>query len=242
MTRRNLNLLLAGLIMGLTTVGALAQAVQGLGRLPLYFAGQPSRDGIPRFLASGPDSQVLIAPGAVQLYLRNQVAVQAEMLGASPQATLHGEAELAGKVNYLTGNGAPPWRTAVPMFARVRVDNLYPGISAVYHGNQVRLEYDFDVAPGARPDLIQLRFTGTDKIAVNDQGELDLFAGAGEIRQPKPLIYQIVAGVRHEVAGGFRLVDARTVAFVVGAYDHAQPLVIDPILGAIPVMWRRRWR
>ena len=65
MTRRNLNLLLAGLIMGLTTVGALAQAVQGLGRLPLYFAGQPSRDGIPRFLARGPDSQVLIAPGAV---------------------------------------------------------------------------------------------------------------------------------------------------------------------------------
>ena len=54
--------------------------------------------------------------------------------------------------------------------------------------------------------------------------------GGGEIRQPKPVIYQMVNGGRQEISGGYRLVDAHTVAFAVGNYDHSLPLVIDPVL------------
>jgi len=230
MTRRNLNFLLAGLLVFSTVGGAFAQALHALGGLPLYFVAQPARDGIPQFLASSRDTQVLISPGMVQFNRRNQADIQAQLLGANPRAAIHGEAELAGKINYLQGNGSIAWRTSVPTFDRVRVDNLYPGISALYHGNQSHLEYDYQISPGSSPALIQLRFAGTDKIAVNSAGELELFAGTGEIRQPKPEIYQTVAGVRREITGGYRLVDDQTVAFTIGDYDPAQPLVIDPIL------------
>ena len=44
------------------------------------------------------------------------------------------------------------------------------------------------------------------------------------------MIYQTTDGARKEITGGYRMVDAHTVAFTVGQYDHSQPLVIDPVL------------
>ena len=113
-----------------------------------------------------------------------------QFVGANPQAQIHGDAELPGKVNYLTGNDPAQWRTGVGMFAKVRIGELYPGINLVYYGNQQQLEYDFAIAPGANPDVIAIHFDGTDKISVNPQGELILSLAGGEIRQPKPVIYQ----------------------------------------------------
>ena len=37
-------------------------------------------------------------------------------------------------------------------------------------------------------------------------------------------------GARQEISGGYKMLDAHTVAFAVGDYDHNLPLVIDPIL------------
>jgi len=230
MTRFPKNSLLAGLAVLSLAIGVHGQSVQGLGNLPLFFAGQSGRDGQPQFLASGPGSQVLISPASLELHLRNQSTLRAQLVGASPLASLQGSAELTGKLNYLTGNRPGAWRTSLPMFGRVGVENLYPGVSAVYYGNQQRLEYDFTVAPGTSPAVIQLRFSGADKITINASGELALTVGPDEVRQPKPVIYQTVNGARREVTGGYRLLDDRTVAFAVGHYDPTVPLVIDPIL------------
>jgi hypothetical protein len=153
-----------------------------------------------------------------------------QFAGASAQAQISGDTELNGKINHLTGNDPAQWHTGVAMFAKVRVSELYPGVNLVYYGNQQQLEYDFTIAPGAKPDAIAIRFDGVDTIAANAKGELVLTLGDAEIRQPKPVLYQMVGGARHEINGGYRLVDARTVAFDVGPYDRTLPLVIDPIL------------
>jgi hypothetical protein len=112
----------------------------------------------------------------------------------------------------------------------VCVDEIYPGIGLVYYGNQKQLEYDFQIAPGANPDAIQIHFDGAATITINAQGELVVALNGGEIRQPRPVIYQTVNGARREISGGYRLGDAHTVAFAVGNYDHSLPLVIDPVL------------
>jgi hypothetical protein len=232
-------ILLAGLgkfVLGLLVLPALAaQPVAVPANLPLYFeAGQGQANATAQFVARGHDYQFLISPAEAQIVLRKTGAetavVRMQFVDANARAQIRGDAELPGKINYLTGNDPAQWRTGVAMFAKVRVRELYPGVNLVYYGNQQQLEYDFDIAPGANPEAIAIHFDGTDKNSVNSRGELVLSLAGGEIRQPKPVIYQVMGGVRKEIQGGYRMVDAHTVAFAVGKYDRSQPLVIDPIL------------
>ncbi|MGO9586784.1 MAG: immunoglobulin domain-containing protein [Limisphaerales bacterium] len=227
---------LNGLALGLLALPArAAQPVAVPASLPLYFeASQGQAGGPAQFVARGHDYQFLVSAAGAQIALRKtdaeSAAVRMQLVGANPQAQICGDAELPGKVNYLTGNDPAQWRRGVGMFAKVRVGELYPGINLVYYGNQRQLEYDFTIAPGASPDVIAFHFDGTEKISINPQGEMILSLAGGEIRQAKPVIYQTIGGQRKEIAGGYRLVDAHTVAFGVGQYDHGQLLIIDPVL------------
>ncbi len=222
---------LAALALGLAALAASAQTATDLGSLPLYFeAVSPAH-----FQAQGRDSQFSLSPGGARLVLRANAesparAVQMQFIGASPQAQIRGDDELSGRINYFCGNNPARWQTGLPTFSKVRVDGIYPGINLVYYGNQRQIEYDLTVAAGASPDLIALNFDGADKIAVNAQGELVLKLGGREILQPKPLIYQMAGGQQKIVAGGYKILDAHRVAFAVGRYDRALPLVIDPVL------------
>jgi alpha-tubulin suppressor-like RCC1 family protein len=227
---------LGGLALGLLALPALAaQPVAVPANRPLYFEANRGQANVPaQFIARGYNYQFLISPTEAQIVLRKatveSVAVRMQFVDANAQAQIRGDAELPGKINYLTGNDPAQWRVGVAMFAKVRVGELYPGVNLVYYGNQQQLEYDFDIAPGTNPDVIAIHFDGTDKISINPQGELILGLAGGEIRQPKPVIYQTIGGTRKEIAGDYRLVDTHTVAFTIGQYDRNQPLVIDPLL------------
>ena len=50
------------------------------------------------------------------------------------------------------------------------------------------------------------------------------------MRLQKPVIYQLIDGVRTEVAGNYVIRNGRDVGFEVAAYDRTRPLVIDPVL------------
>ncbi|MFZ1071950.1 MAG: SBBP repeat-containing protein, partial [Verrucomicrobiia bacterium] len=229
------HILCAGLAIGLMVLAAAAQTAKPFGSMPLYFeANRGQADHSMPFLARGRDSEFLISPTEAQIVLRKEAAepetVRMQFMGANPQAQIRGDSELSGKINYLVGNDPAQWHAGVPIFAKVRVEEIYPGIGLVYYGNQQQLEYDFNVAPGANPDAMQIHFDGVDKITINAQGELILGLNGGEIRQPKPIIYQMANGARREIDGGYRLENTHTVAFAIGNYDHTLPLVIDPIL------------
>jgi hypothetical protein len=227
---------LGGLALGLLTLPApAAQPVAVPANLPLYFeAGQGQANVPAQFIARGHNYQFLISPTETQIVLRKTTAesavVRMQFVGANAQAPVSGDAELPGKINHLTGNDPAQWRVGLATFAKVRVGGLYPGVNLVYYGNQQQLEYDFDIAPGANPQAIAMHFDGVDKISIAPQGELILSLAGGEIRQPKPVIYQTIRGVRRGIAGDYRLVDTHTVAFTIGQYDRSRPLVIDPLL------------
>jgi hypothetical protein len=235
--------ILAGLggagCLGLLATAAVAQTAMMPASLPLYFeANQGQVDSPAQFIARGCDSQFLISPDSAQFVLSKMTAslafsaraVRMQFVGANGRAQISGTGELSGKINYLVGNEPARWQTGVATFARVHVGQLYPGVNLTYYGNQRQLEYDFTVAPDANPAAIAIRFDGADKISVSPGGELVLNLGDGEIRQPKPVIYQIADGARKEISGGYKILDTRTVAFAVGDYNHSLPLVIDPIL------------
>ena len=64
------------------------------------------------------------------------------LVGADGTARLSGAGQYAGTANYFIGH-PDGWRTGVPAFEKVRYQDLYPGVDAVFYGNQRELEYDF---------------------------------------------------------------------------------------------------
>ena len=227
---------LNGLGLGLLTLPVWAAQPLALpASLPLCFEAGPGQANAPaQFIARGHDYQFQISAAGAQIALRKtaaeSAAVRMQFAGANPQAQISGDAELPGKINYLTGSEPAQWRVGVATFARVRVGGLYPGVNLVYYGNRQQLEYDFVIAPGTDPAVIAIHFDGADKVSVDARGDLVLSLAGSEIRQPRPVIYQTAGGARKGIEGGYRLVDAHTVAFVAGNYDRSQPLVIDPVL------------
>lgn len=150
--------------------------------------------------------------------------------GANREARLQGTEPQTGKANHIVGNDPTQWQLECPTYRRVQVENIYRGIDLLYYGNQQSLEYDFVVAPGADPGQIAFEVPEADQLSIDLNGDLVVKLGQDELRQHKPVIHQVVNGVRREISGGFRLSPGGAVSFHVEHYDPAWPLVIDPVL------------
>jgi hypothetical protein len=223
-------------------------ATTHFGAPPLYFEAH----GPQGFVARGADCSVSLLPTEAAIVLQRRSArsprpighraqsddsagesriVRMIFEGANAGSALMGIEQLAGTANYLLGSDSSQWRTGVPLFAKARVNGIYPGVDLVYYADQsARLEYDFILQPGAGVEQIAFRIEGADRVRINANGELVLKVGTEEIRQLRPVIFQQVNGTRQAVEGGYRLLGKSTVGFRVSDYDRNLPLVIDPVL------------
>jgi hypothetical protein len=128
-------------------------------------------------------------------------SLQMKLAGANPECqSVTGADLLPGKSNYFLGNDPSQWRHSVPQFARVRYENIYPGINLVFYGNQGRLEYDFQVAPGADPAQAELEFNGAKQLQLKD-GALLIRSESGSMQLQAPRVYQEIAGQQQPVEG-----------------------------------------
>jgi hypothetical protein len=229
------------------------QVAAAYGKLPLSFEpNQGQADSSIDFLARGNGYNVLVGTNQALLALRPPAAgspigqdpspvsaavesppvapLGLRLVGANPQSALAQEDVLPGTVNYFQGSDPSRWRTDLPTYATIRDAGVYPGIDVVYHGEQGQLEYDFDLAPGSDPGAIRLSFEGADQVELTAAGDLALHTPAGELHQPKPVLYQESEGGPQPVDGGYLLGQQDYVSFWVGSYDPSRPLVIDPTL------------
>jgi len=236
-----------------------ARLVNSYGRLPLSFEANRGRtDSQVKFMSRGQGYTLFLTRRAETVLVLRKPAPQRDLLKpaalVSVPATLNPDAagppaivrmklvganakpraealdELPGKANYFIGNDPKKWRTNVPLYAKVRYRDVYPGVDLMYYGNQRQLEHDFIVAPGADPRSITLNLAGAEKLSLDPQGALVLVVKDGELRLGKPHTYQDVDGARREISGGYVLKNAHRVGFQVAAYDASRPLVIDPTL------------
>jgi len=104
-----------------------------------------------------------------------------EFAGRTQKSAVTGENALPGKANYFLGNDPSKWISNVPTFARVKYEDIYPGVNLIYYGNQRQLEYDLVVIPGADPKLVRLHFTGAEKLKLEPNGDLTVVARNGEV-------------------------------------------------------------
>ena len=210
--------------------------------LPLIFEpNQGQSDPQVKFLAPGSGYGLFLTTDEAVLALQPSVVgrpssakklavVRMKLAGANANPSLNGTDQLPGKSNYFIGNDPARWHHNVPQFARVRYQNVYPGIDLTYYGKQGRLEYDFEVAPGADPKQVILRFQGTNKLRLDAEGELVLTVSGGEVRLEAPRVYQKIGQEQKPVAGRFALLGRDQVGLELGPYDRSRALVIDPVL------------
>ena len=156
--------------------------------------------------------------------------------GANPRAVPAGLEQAPGKANYFLGNNPRQWRTNVPTYSRVKLQQVYPGVDLVYYGAGRQLEYDFVVRPHADPANIRLRFDPSATLSVSPAGDLLVATAAGTLRLHKPVVYQYAADGGHSPAsrlyreGRWVVRASGAAAFKLGRYDRDRDLVIDPVL------------
>lgn len=207
-------------------------AISGLRALPLSFeANQGQTDPQVRFLARGSGYTVFITPtGAVVGGAASAQQMRMDFAGSNPSPVVRGRDALTGRIHYFRGSDPKGWRRSIPTYARIQVDQVYPGIDLLYYGSTSHLEFDFVVAPAGDPNVIRMAFDGAEQLRMDSQGDLVIASGSDEVRLAKPLIYQEVDGVRRAIPGGYVIHSANQVGLEVAGYDRGAPLVVDPVL------------
>lgn len=194
---------------------------QAFNQIPAWFEPAPSGSSFAARLAA----LELSVDAAGATLVQPSGAVRLTFPGARPASSLAGLQPGLAATQYLAGSNRAAWRRNVPHFEKVAARDVYPGIDVLYYTAGKNLEYDFVVHPGARPAAIRLRFSPASPALASD-GSLLI---AGLFRQHAPFAYQEIGGRRVQVPASYRL-DGGDVAFELGAYDPALPLVIDPVL------------
>jgi hypothetical protein len=205
------------------------------GQLPLAFEPTaPESSGDAKFLARGQGYALFLTPRETVLALGrhadSSAALRLKMVGANPSSSFAALDELPGKTNYFLGKSPTNWRTNVPNYRKVAERGVYNGIDIIYYGNQRQLEYDFVVAPGANPGVIQIAFQGAKNLRIDSAGDLVVNVGAGDVRLHKPIAYQGSGDAKHEVVASYVMKSAHSVSFQLARYDAGEQLIIDPVL------------
>ncbi len=169
----------------------------------------------------------LTQDGAVLALGRSREGVGIRFVNSNP-TKFDGGGPLPGLVNYFHGSG--PGLANIPTYERVRQRDVYPGIDAVFHGEDGQIEYDFVVAPGADPSRIVLAFDGARGVRINDNGEIELATADGILTQRKTVLYQERNGQRIPVAGHYEAHGNGQFTLAIAPYDHTRTLIIDPTL------------
>jgi hypothetical protein len=216
--------LAAGFVIALAGISTAGER----GGRPLAFeANRGQTDAHVEFLARGRGYTAFLTATEAVLRLDGGATVRLRPVGAD-RARIVGDDELPGGVHYY--RDASSTRVSAPTYRRVRYVDVYPGIDLVYYGRPRRLEYDFVVAPGADPGRIALAFDGVERLDVDEAGDLVAHTAVGDLRQPRPVVYQESEGARRAVDADY-VVDADgRVRFRLGSYDPSRPLVIDPVV------------
>jgi len=150
-------------------------------------------------------------------------------LGANPDTQIERGQALSSRVNYLLGRDPANWHVGLPTYTSIGYRDLYRGVRLDYSGTDGHLKGTYTLAPGADPRLIRWRYAGAQEVTVDGSGNLQITAGNAKLTEAAPVAWQVVNGQRVPVSARYVL-DGGTIAFALGAYDAARPLIIDPTI------------
>ena len=125
------------------------------------------------------------------------------LAGSNGAARARGLDELPGKSSFRAARVKSAPVHNIPNCARVVFADVYPGIDLVVFGNQKRLELQFLVSGGARPEQIRIGWQGARGIQMRAGGTLSMRTPVGEVRILSPASTENFAGERQLMSGRF---------------------------------------
>ena len=154
--------------------------------------------------------------------------VKLDFVGAGRDVKPAGDGETGAVISYFKGK-REDWRAGLPPYSKIIYRSLWPGIDLVYSGSSDRLKYEFIVQPGADPAKIRLAYRGADRVAVDEEGRLEVATPVGSYRDATPAAWQEMGAETRPVSLAYDL-EGSSYGFRVGEYDHTLPLILDPMI------------
>ncbi len=156
--------------------------------------------------------------------------VRMTLEGANTAPEPKGNEKGEGYINYLIGNEKGKWTTNIEQFKEIIIKNTYNNIDTRYYFDEGNIRYDYIIKPGASPADIKIKLVGSNKININEDGELVFNTRFGDVKQAKLYTYQMIDGRKVTVTCKFKQLANGNVSFDAGSYDKKVPLVVDPVI------------
>lgn len=131
--------------------------------------------------------------------------------------------------NYFIGNDSSKWVGGVQSFSDITIHGIYNGVDLRLIQEDEQLKYEYHIAPGVDPSVIQLSIAGQNDLKIDELQRLKINTPLGTIIEEIPFVYQNIGGVKSEVKSSFILKNSN-VSFQLGKYDQQKELIIDPVL------------
>lgn len=136
------------------------------------------------------------------------------------------EKRTQGYFNYYLGHCAEGI-TNVNAYEKIIYKNVYSNIDVIFYGaKNAGIKYDIVVHPGGDPGKIKIKYTGAERIWIENQS-LKISCAVGKITETMPKVYQNINGEIKDVAAAY-LLDRDILSFAVNNYQPNSPLIIDP--------------
>ncbi len=121
------------------------------------------------------------------------------------------------------------WRTLTAS-EQIIYPNLWDGISLKVAVTQEELKYTYEVEPYADPSQIKMHYEGA-TVKLKSPTELLVTTPSSEFTDKAPESFQMIEGRKENVELSYEFDEkSGAIGFTLGAFDPAQPLVIDPVI------------
>jgi len=128
--------------------------------------------------------------------------------------------------NYFLGDDPSKWSSYVKSYKKITLKNVYKGIDLELNASNDKIKINFIVAPKSDPKQIRLKYSGFDKIFL-DEENLKITTSLGELTEEKPVSFQSYPG-EQVVIGTKYILNKNVVSFDLENYDSDKKLIIDP--------------
>lgn len=148
-----------------------------------------------------------------------------EWLGSNPDPEIISEEPVS---HYYTYSNTDNSKTGIkaPACKKIIYKNIYPNIDVEYIlPEKGGIKYSFIVHPGADISLIKMRYSGTNKVNLNSNNEIEInTVNCGSYLEHRPETFYEDGT---PVASGFSL-QKGVISFNIPSYDKNKTLIIDP--------------